>query len=105
MRRRAWVAWACLALGIAFGILGRVAPGRDTWNLFAGLLFLTAVGLGVTLLPIARRLVPGLADMPDLFDRPRPSERWCANCGHPTGKKGPCRTCGDTPVSRGKNPS
>lgn len=101
MRRRAWVAWGCVALFVAFGIVGRVT-GTEAWNLLAGLLLFTALVLGVTLLPIARRLVPGLADMPDLFDRPRPNERWCATCGHPTGRIGPCRTCGATPPSRGK---
>ena len=89
-------------LGIGFGILGRVLAGADTWNLLAGILFLAAIVLGVSLLPIARQLLPGLVDFPDLFDRPRPNERWCASCGHPTGSAGPCRVCGATPVSRGR---
>ncbi|MEK6974989.1 MAG: hypothetical protein AABY18_01440 [Candidatus Thermoplasmatota archaeon] len=102
MRRRAWIAWGCLVVGIVFGILGRVLPGTDTWNLLAGILFLTAIVLGLSLLPVARKVVPGLVDFPDLFDRPRPNERWCASCGHPTGAKGPCRSCGATPASSGR---
>lgn len=104
MRRRAWIAWGCLAVGIAFGILGRVLPGGQTWNLLAGIAFLTAIVLGLTLLPIGRHIVPGLEDIPDLFDRPRPNERWCATCGHPTGAKGPCRHCGATPPTPSKTP-
>lgn len=100
VRRRAWVALACLGLGILFGLLGRVAPGAATWNLLAGLLVLAALALGLTLLGLGRRLLPGLAPMPDLFERPRPNERWCLACGHPTGANGPCRACGHTPVSR-----
>jgi hypothetical protein len=106
VRRRAWIAWGCLALGIVFGILGRVLPGADTWNLLAGILFLAAIVLGLSLLRLAQRVMPALVDFPDLFDRPRLNERWCATCGHPTGAKGPCRTCGATPsptsASRGR---
>lgn len=100
MRRRAWVAWTCLAAGIALGVLGRVLPGASTWNLLAGLAFLAAIALGLSLLPVARRVLPGLADFPDLFDRPNSRERWCATCGHPTLRNGPCATCGAAPVSR-----
>lgn len=99
MRRRGWIAWGCVAGLIAFGILGQVLPGEDAWNFLAGLLLIIAVILGLTLLPIARKLMPSLVDFPDLFDRPRPNERWCANCGHPTGASGPCRSCGTTLVS------
>jgi hypothetical protein len=100
VRRRAWIAWGALAIGIAFGILGRVLPGADTWNLLAGIAFLVAIVLGLSLLRLGRHVLPGLVDFPDLFDRPRPNERWCANCGHPTGSKGPCRHCGQTLASR-----
>lgn len=100
MRRRAWIAWGALASGIALGILGRVLPGARTWNLLAGIAFLLAIVLGLSLLPLARRLMPSLVDFPDLFDRPRPNERWCTTCGHPTAARGPCRTCGTAPVSR-----
>lgn len=106
MRRRAWVAWGCLVGGIGLGILGRVLPGASTWNLLAGLAFLVAIILGLSVLGLAKRLMPSLTDIPDLFDRPRPNERWCATCGHPTGARGPCRTCGATPAptlaSRGR---
>jgi len=102
VRRRAWIALGCVVGLIFFGILGQVLPGEDSWNLLAGLLLIVAAILGLTLLPIARRLMPSLVDFPDLFDRPRHNERWCANCGHPTGASGPCRLCGATPVSRAR---
>lgn len=102
MRRRALIAWACLVLGIGFGILGRVLPGADTWNLLAGILFLAAIVLGLSLLRLAQRIMPAMVDFPDLFDRPLPNERWCASCGHPTGAAGACRLCGATLVSRAR---
>ena len=99
MRRRAWIAWACLLVGIVFGILGRVLAGADTWNLLAGLFFLAAIVLGVSLLSLGKRILPGLRDFPDLFDRPRPGERWCASCGHPAGAQTACKLCGSPPTS------
>ena len=102
VRRRAWIAWGCLVVGIGLGILGRVLFGADTWNLLAGILFLAAIVLGLSLLRLAQRILPALVDFPDLFDRPRPNERWCASCGHPTGSSGPCRVCGTTIVSRAR---
>lgn len=104
MRRRAWIAWGCLAAGIALGILGRVLPGAAAWNLLAGIAFLVALVLGLSLL-LGHRIMPGLVDMPDLFDRPRPNERWCATCGHPTMAKGPCRHCGAAPPTPSKTPA
>ena len=102
MRRRAWAAWACLALGIGFGLLGRVAPGAGLWNLLAGLFLLAAIVLALSLLRLATRLVPSLEPFPDLFDPPNARERWCDTCGHPTVRSGPCTACGATPPSRGK---
>ena len=96
------MAWGCLAAGIAFGILGRVLPGASTWNLLAGIGFLAAIVLGLSLLRLASRLMPSLTPFPDLFDAPNGRERWCATCGHPTPSAGPCTTCGATPPSRAK---
>lgn len=103
MRRRAWAAWALLALGILLGLLGRIAPGGDAWNLLGGLALLAAVALGVSLLPAWGRVRPALQPFPGLFQAPRPHERWCAACGRPTPAKGACRTCGHTPISRGRD--
>lgn len=93
MRRRAWAAWGALTLGIVLGVLGRILE-QDAWNLLAGLCLLAAIVLALSLLPVARALIPGLQDFPDLFDEPRPTERWCATCGHPTQDGRPCLTCG-----------
>src|SRR6185436_16139897 len=102
MRRRAWVAWGLLALGLALGLAGQVLPGGSTWDLFSGLFVAVAIGLAVSLLPFWRRWLAPLVPMPDLFQAPRPTERWCARCGHPTARRGPCRTCGHTPASGGR---
>lgn len=105
MRRRAWAAWALLALGILLGLLGRALPGREAWDLLGGLALLAALVLAVALLPFWGRVLPTLQPFPGLFRAPRPSERWCARCGHATPRKGACRTCGHAPrtlPSRGR---
>lgn len=91
------MAWGLLALGILLGLLGRVLPAGDVWNLLGGLALLAAIALGVSLLPFWGRVLPMLQPFPGLFRAPRPSERWCAHCGNPTARKGACKTCGHTP--------
>jgi hypothetical protein len=102
VRRRAWAAWALLALGIGLALLGRVLPGREAWELSGGLALLAALTLALGLLPFWSRALPALPPFPGLFRAPRAGERWCARCGGPTPRKGACRTCGHTPASRGK---
>lgn len=97
MRRRAWAAWGLLALGILLGVLGRSLPGRKAWDLLGGVALLGAIVLAVSLLPFWSRVLPTLQPFPGLFRSPRASERWCGRCGHPTPRKGACRTCGHAP--------
>jgi len=101
VRRRAVVAWALLALAVALGAV-RTLTKASALDLPAGLCLLVAAGLGISLLPVWRRVLPSLAPLPGLFQAPRASERWCGRCGHPTARRGPCRTCGHTPASRAK---
>ena len=100
MRRRAWIAWGALAAAILLGILGRVAPGADAWNLGAGVALTVAIGLALTLIPLGRTIAPSLAPLPGLFERPGPNERWCASCGRAAPRSGACRHCGGAPAAR-----
>jgi hypothetical protein len=97
-------------LGILLGLLGRVLPAGDLWDLLGGLALLAAIVLGIGLLPFWARVLPPVQPFPGLFRAPRASERWCAHCGNPTLRKGACRSCGHAPqapaaktsASRGK---
>ena len=105
MRRRAWAAWALLALGILLGVLGRALPGREVWDLLGGMALLAAIVLGIGLLPFWGRVLPTLQPFPGLFRPPRDSERWCPRCGNPTPRKGACRVCGHTPRALARRPT
>lgn len=100
MRQRALAAWVLLGLGLALAVAGRSLPAERVWSTIAGLFLLTAIGLGVSLLPIWKGLVAPVQPLPDLFQRPSASERWCSRCGNPTARKGPCRACGHAPTPR-----
>jgi hypothetical protein len=102
VRKRAWLAWGVLTLGLAFGVAGTGLPGGRAWNLLAGICLLVALGLALTLLPWWARWRPTVKPLPGLFAAPRPSERWCSHCGARTARKGACKLCGHTPASLGK---
>jgi hypothetical protein len=105
VRRRAWLAWGVLALGLAFGVAGRDLPGGRAWNLLAGLCLVAALVVAVTLLPWWGRFRPQVTPLVALFRAPRKTERWCTRCGTPTARKGPCRLCGHTPRSLAMAPA
>lgn len=102
MRRRALVALGLAAAGLGLAVAAPHLPGERGWNVLAGLLLVAAIVLGLSLLPVWRGLLPPRAPIEDLFTVPRATERWCDRCGHPTPRKGACRTCGHTPASRGR---
>lgn len=97
MRRRALAALALAAGGLLLAVLAPHLPGERGWNVLAGLLLVAAIVLGLSLLPFWRGLMPPLPPMEGLFTVPRGLERWCARCGNPTARRGPCRECGHTP--------
>lgn len=102
MRQRAWLAIAFAAVGLGLAVAAPQMPGKQGWNVLAGLLLVAAIGLGLSLLAFWRQVFPPLPPMAGLFEAPRASQRWCSRCGRPTARQGPCQSCGHTPASRGK---
>lgn len=64
---------------VFLGFLGRAADS-ETLYFLSGLLFLTALGLGLSLLPVWDRLGLRLPPM-RLFPRPGPGETWDPRTG------------------------
>lgn len=89
MRRRGWFAIGTFAGAVLFGFLGRAADSEALYFL-SGLLFLTAVGLGVSLLPVWDRWGLRLPPM-RLFPRPGPGEAWDPATGQVVAKERPRR--------------
>ena len=102
MRQRALAAWVLAGLGLVLAVAGRSLPAERVWGSIAGLFLLAAIVLGLSLLPFWKGLVAPVQPLPDLFQKPTGSERWCSRCGNPTPRKGPCRVCGHAPATRTK---
>lgn len=92
MRARVWLLAGAVVLGLALGFLGR-GTGVEALDVAAGLAWSVALGLGVSLLPFWKRVLPPVPPMPGLFDRVQEQERWCVHCGSPTRQEGPCQVC------------
>ena len=96
VRRRAWIALGALALALLLGLLGR---GLDVEPLSAlsGLLWITALVLGVSLFSFWGRVLPDVAPMPGLFQPVPSGGRWCVHCGSSAQRAAACGVCGDLP--------
>lgn len=96
MRRRLWVLISTLVLAIALGFLGR-ASGAEAWHVLAGLAWVIALAVAISLLPWWGRVIPPVRPMPGLFAAPEDGERWCSICGTPAPAGAACTVCGTAP--------
>lgn len=80
MRNRAWIAVGALATAILLGILGQ-ATDSDLVYLLSGAAFLTAIGVGLALLPVWGRMGLRLPAMPGLFPPVGPGRHWDPTTG------------------------
>lgn len=104
MRRRIRVLIGAAGTAIIMGFVGR-ASGAEAWHVLAGLAWVTAVVVAVSLLPWWGRVIPPVEPMPGLFPRPGDGERWCSTCGRPAPDAVPCPVCGGAPRSKRDRPA
>lgn len=99
VRLRVWLLSGSIALALLFGFLGR-GTDVEAFDILAGLLWMAAIGLGISLLPFWRRVLPPVPAMPGLFDSVPDQGRWCIACGNSTPKGIQCSICGaDDPAA------
>lgn len=82
MRARGWVAIAAAAVGIALGLIERQV-GSSALQVLTGLAYLTALGLGISMLRVWDRIGWRLPPMKRLFQRPGRDESWSVQDGRP----------------------
>ena len=93
MRARIYAVVVAIILGLVFGFTGR-ATDLEVFNTFAGLAWLVAIVLGISLLPFWSKVIPTVEPMQGLFQRPAEGERWCVECGSTTARLAACHVCG-----------
>ncbi len=96
MRPRVWVLIVAVVLAIALGFTGRATDVR-AFDVIAGLAWIVAIIVAVSLLPFWSRIIPKVEPMPGLFRRPGEGERWCVECGSPAARTAACEVCGGEP--------
>lgn len=95
VRLRSWIAISAAVAGLTLGFIDRaVDADLAAWS---GILWLAAILLGISLLPFWKRVLPDVPDMPGLFTKPGPGQRWCVHCGTPADGREACGVCGHTP--------